>query len=118
MTGQGDEALLDIGYSLATTRSPLQHRAVVLARDIQTAVRGVDAIANGGAGPGVLRGAAADGLTAFLFSGQGTQRVGMGRELRRAFPVFAEAMDAVCAGFAGLLGHPLATGYVPAGRSC
>ncbi|MFI0743442.1 SDR family NAD(P)-dependent oxidoreductase, partial [Streptomyces sp. NPDC021100] len=91
---------LDVGYSLATSRAHLEHRAVLLPTD---GAEGPDgwretllSLAADEATPSVVRGTAGAGLTAFLFSGQGSQRIGMGRELYGAFPVFAEAFDAVC----------------------
>ncbi|MEO6086537.1 MAG: SDR family NAD(P)-dependent oxidoreductase, partial [Umezawaea sp.] len=73
----------DIGYSLAAGRSAFDHRLVLLATD-----EGVVEVARGVAGRGSL---------GVLFSGQGSQRLGMGRELYDRFPVFAEAFDAVAA---------------------
>ncbi|MFD7316046.1 SDR family NAD(P)-dependent oxidoreductase [Streptomyces sp. NPDC059883] len=97
----------DIGFSLATTRTALEHRAVVVAEDRATAVRGLSAIADGTVATGVVRGEATAGKLAMMFSGQGAQRVGMGRELCGAFPVFAGAFDEVCGRFDGCAGGPL-----------
>ncbi|GAA4232336.1 hypothetical protein GCM10022254_31920 [Actinomadura meridiana] len=88
-----DHAVEDVAASLAG-RPALSHRAVVLAEDRAELRSGLAAIAEGGAVghlvEGVVRG---DGRTAFLFSGQGAQRHGMGRELYEAIPVFARALD-------------------------
>ncbi|MFF3248808.1 type I polyketide synthase [Streptomyces sp. NPDC002870] len=97
----------DVGFSLAATRATFEHRAVVLVHDHDSAVQGLSALAEGATSAAVVRGRALSGRTALLFAGQGAQRVGMGRELYGAFPVFAEAFDAVCAYFDGELELPL-----------
>ncbi|MDB1090338.1 SDR family NAD(P)-dependent oxidoreductase [Streptomyces sp. ACA25] len=96
--------LVDLAYSLATTRGALEHRAVVLAADRDTA----DAALSDLSGGAVVGRAQEDRPLTLLFAGQGSQRVGMGRGLYEAFPVFAEAFDAVCARVDAELERPLA----------
>ncbi|WP_425454827.1 type I polyketide synthase [Actinokineospora cianjurensis] len=88
-------SVLDVAHTLATGRASLDHRAVVLAADRDELIDGLRAVAAGRTAGNVVTGTADDGRTAFLFTGQGAQRAGMGEELAAAFPVFATAFAEV-----------------------
>ncbi|MFG2557300.1 SDR family NAD(P)-dependent oxidoreductase, partial [Streptomyces sp. NPDC048581] len=86
----------DLGHSLATTRAVLTHRAVVLGSGRDELSTGVRALADGEQHPAVVTGHVLKGRTAWMFTGQGSQRPGMGRELHDLFPEFRRALDEVC----------------------
>ncbi|MFE4517529.1 SDR family NAD(P)-dependent oxidoreductase [Kitasatospora sp. NPDC056783] len=96
-----------VAAALATTRGHHAHRAAVSGADRDELLRGLRSLADGQASPGVALGVAAAGRTAFLFSGQGSQLVGMGEELSEAFPAFAAAFAEVCEQLDPLLERPL-----------
>ncbi|GCD47605.1 type I polyketide synthase [Streptomyces paromomycinus] len=100
---------VDVGWSLVSSRAVLEHRAVVLGSGREELVAGLGALAEGRDLPGVVSGAAGGvGKVGFVFTGQGAQRVGMGRQLYETFPVFGAAFDEVCAALDVHLGGSLA----------
>ncbi|MFB7652464.1 MULTISPECIES: SDR family NAD(P)-dependent oxidoreductase [unclassified Streptomyces] len=102
-------AVPELGRALATTRGTHPHRAVVLAADARRTDEALDALARGHEAPGLLiTGEATDGTLAYLFSGQGAQRPGMGRDWYDAYPVYAEHFDRIAGLFDKHLERPLA----------
>jgi acyl transferase domain-containing protein/acyl carrier protein len=99
--------LRDVGFSLATSRASLDHRAALVATDRNRLLAGLAALAAGEPAAGVSIGRPVDGKTAFLFTGQGAQRPGMGAELAAGYPRFAAALDEVGAELDPLLGRSL-----------
>ncbi|BCJ55970.1 hypothetical protein Asp14428_74450 [Actinoplanes sp. NBRC 14428] len=92
----------DVGYSLATTRATLDHRAVVVGGDVRA---GLAALASGADAENVVRGVArGDAEVVFVFPGQGSQWEGMCRDLLETSPVFRAELTACSAAFEALLG--------------
>ncbi|AEN13373.1 MULTISPECIES: type I polyketide synthase [unclassified Streptomyces] len=85
-----------VARALGTRRAAFGHRAAVVGADREQLLAGLDALATGRPSAAAVTGRArTGGRTAFLFTGQGAQRPGMGLELRARYPVFAETFDAV-----------------------
>ncbi|MEU8953160.1 SDR family NAD(P)-dependent oxidoreductase [Streptomyces sp. NPDC048518] len=101
-------AVRDVGWALLHSRSLFEQRAVVAGRDRSELLAGLGALASGEPAVGLTetRGDATppSGDMVWLFSGQGSQLVGMGAGLYERFPVFADAFDEVCGLLDGELG--------------
>jgi acyl transferase domain-containing protein len=103
-----DVSPLDVAWSLVSTRTVFEHRAVVVGGDRPALARGLSALAAGESSPDVAVGRAMSlGKKVFVFPGQGSQWLGMGRQLYNRFDVFARAFDAAAAAVDAQLRLPL-----------
>ena len=87
---------IDVAFSLAKTRAQLEYRAAIVGGGREQLLEGLRALAHGEVSARVSQRRARGGRTAFMFTGQGAQRAGMGSDLYESFPVFAAALDEVC----------------------
>ena len=105
-----DLSLADVGFTRNAGRSHLPHRAAVVARDGTEARERLRAVARNQEAAGIRRGAVEPGQRprmAWLFTGQGSQYVGMGRSLYETSPVFRRALDRCAAALRPRLERPL-----------
>ncbi len=105
---RADVSRLDVAWSLVSTRTVFEHRAVVVGGDCPALARGLSALAAGESSPDVAVGRAMSlGQKVFVFPGQGSQWLGMGRQLYDRFDVFARAFDEAAAAADAQLRLPL-----------
>ncbi|HEX5495833.1 MAG TPA: beta-ketoacyl synthase N-terminal-like domain-containing protein [Mycobacteriales bacterium] len=100
----------DVAHTLATARTGFQHRAAIIGHttgDDGELRRGLRALAADVPHPSLVRGVARTRTVAFVFTGQGSHRLGMGRELAANNPVFAAALDEIVAELDRHLPRPL-----------
>ena len=107
-----ERELSGVARALTGTRSTFDHRAVLVAADRDEAIAALAAHAQGESSASVIAGRRSTGRLAVMFTGQGSQRAGMGRDLHAEFPAYREAFDTVCAALdkalAGHVPHPVA----------
>ena len=98
---------VDVGWSLVTTRSVFEHRAVLVGGDRESLVAGLGGLVAAEPGRAVIGRVRSLGKTVWVFPGQGSQLLGMGRELYGRFGVFADAFDEAAAAVDAYLRVPL-----------
>ncbi|WP_329112976.1 type I polyketide synthase [Streptomyces sp. NBC_01465] len=95
-----DLGIADAGWSLLSSRTRFEHRAVVIGHDREELLSALTALGDGAETAAVIRGVAGEsGGSVFMFPGQGTQWAGAARQLYDTFPVFAQSLDEICAHF-------------------
>ena len=116
----GSLGIADVGSSLVSTRTTtFPHRAVVLGGEREGLLEALASLGEGSPSPSLVDGLVGEqaGGIALMFSGQGAQRVGMGRGLYGAFPVFRGALEEVCGHLDGALEWPLLEVMLGEGKS-
>ncbi|AOS63739.1 type I polyketide synthase [Actinoalloteichus hymeniacidonis] len=101
LVARPDQRAVDVAFTLGVCRTAGRMRVAVPAG----AVTAAGLVASASDDGSVVE--AREVRTAFLFTGQGAQRVSMGLRLDAAFPMYARAFDEVCAVLDPLLGRPL-----------
>ncbi|OCB26301.1 polyketide synthase [Mycobacterium malmoense] len=92
--GDPELRVVDVAWSLVSTRSLFEHRAVLVGADRERLLTGLAEVAAGAPGAGAVVGRARPvGKTVFVFPGQGSQWIGMGAELLDSSAVFAEHLQ-------------------------
>ncbi|MEV3861575.1 type I polyketide synthase, partial [Streptomyces sp. NPDC050095] len=96
LEGRPGTSEADVAHSLLTSRTHFDQRAAVVGTDADALRTALRSLASGRSHGAVVTGDATQpGKLAFLFTGQGAQRLGMGRELHATYPAFATAFDAI-----------------------
>ena len=93
---QSESTLSDVCYTSNVGRSHLDHRLAVLSDSLNTAKDRLSAFCSGKEADGVIAGRVpetGEPKVAFLFTGQGSQYVDMGRELMETESVFKESLE-------------------------
>ncbi|MFF5173695.1 beta-ketoacyl synthase N-terminal-like domain-containing protein [Micromonospora sp. NPDC000089] len=97
----GAASLAGVAGALVSDRALLGERAVVVAGSGEEALAGLAALSRGQDAAGLVTGSAGvPGKVVWVFPGQGSQWLGMGRELLGSSPVFAERISECAAALA------------------